>query len=198
MTAPKRLPPGPHLDLLMEALDAEAGAQRALLDGDTPTAAHMFDAAARRYRASYECAPPASYGRLVGMLKAAIIAGSPADAVAFARQALADAAATPTAGYAIAIAALVDGDGETARRGAELMRGGDERFARTADAITALVDGDGAAYEQSCRAIVTDFEERSEHLTGVAIADTAVVLEILAADRGLACHPVSPVMPVPA
>ncbi len=198
MTAPKRLPPGPHLDLLLEALDAEAGAQRALLDGDTPTAAHMFDAAARRYRASYECAPPGSYGRLVGMLKAAIIAGNPADAVAFARRALADAAATPTAGYAIAIAALVDGDGETARRGAELMRGGDERFARTADAIVALVGGDGRAYEQACHAIVADFEERSEHLTGVAIADTAAMLEILAADRGMACHPVSPVMPAPA
>lgn len=192
------LPPGPHLDLLMEALDAEAGAQRALLDGDAATASHMFDAAARRYRASFECAPPASYGRLVGMLKAAIIAGNPTDAVAFARQALADAEATPTAGYATAIAALVDGDGDAARRGADLMRGGDERFARTADAIIALVDGDGAAYTRACHAIVADFEERSEHLTGVAIADTAAMLEILAADRGLACHPVSPVMPVPA
>ena len=193
----KRLPPGPHLDLLLEALDAEAGAQRALLDGDTATATHLFDAASRRYRASYECAPPGSYGRLVGMLKAAIIAGDPTDAAAFARAALADADATPTAGYAIAIAALVAGDGETARRGVELMSAGDERFVRTAAAITALVDGDRAAYDQACGAIVADFEARSEHLTGVAIADTAVMLEAIASERGFACHPVSSVMPAP-
>lgn len=190
-----RLPPGPHLDLLLEALDAEAGAQRALLAGDAETAAHMFDAASRRYRASYECAPPGSYGRLVGMLKAAVIAGDPLDAVGYVRSALADAPETPTAGYATAIAALVAGDRVAARRGAELMAAGDERFGRAATAITALVDGDPDAYAAACRAIVVDFEARAEHLTGVAIADTAVMLEAIAADHGMACRPSSVVMP---
>jgi len=32
---------------------------------------------------------------------------------------------------------------------------------------------------------VRDFEQRTEHLTGVAIADTALMLERLAGDRGL-------------
>ena len=191
----KRLPPGPHLDLLLEALDTEAGAQRALLDGDPAGAARMFDAASRRYRASYECAPPESYGRLVGMLKAAVIAGDPADAVGFARRALVDAQPTPTAGYATAIAALVAGDIDATRRGTALMRAGDERFVRTAAAITALVEGDRVAYEHACRAIVADFEASAEHVTGVAIADTAVMLETIAADHGLACHPVSALMP---
>lgn len=193
----KRLPPGPHLDLLLEALDAEAGAQRALLDADRATAAHMFDAAARRYRASYECAPPASYGRLVGMLKAAVLGGDAAEAARYTRRALVDADATPTAGYAGAIAGLVLGDDEAARRGAELMRAGDERFARAADAISGLVDRDDAAYVSACRAIVADFETRSEHLTGVAIADTAAMLEALAAGRSMACRPESALMPAP-
>lgn len=193
----KRLPPGPHLDLLLEALDAEAGAQRALLDGDTANAVHMFEAAARRYRASFECAPPASYGRLVGMLKAAILGGDAAEAARYTRQALADADATPTAGYAGAIAALVLGDDDAARGGAGLMRDGDERFARAADAISALVDRDHADYARACRAIVADFESRSEHLTGIAIADTAAMLEVLAAERGMACHPESVLMPAP-
>ncbi len=196
MSAPG-LPPGPHLDLLLEALDAEAGAQRALLEGDAPTATRMFQAASRRYRASFECAPPASYGRLVGMLKAAIIAGDPVDAATFARHSMIAANPSPTVGYATAIAALVEGDEPTVRAGVAMMRGGDAPFARAADAIAALVDADRAAYERACRAIVADFEARAEHLTGVALAATALMLERLAADRDLACHPESALMPAP-
>jgi hypothetical protein len=198
MTAPgtaKGLPPGPHLDLLLAALETEAGAQRALLDGDRATATTMFATASHGYRASYECAPPASYGRLIGLLKAAIIAGDPVDAAAFARDALADAPQTPTAAYARAIVALVDRDDATARTSAAAMTEGDDRFDRAAEAITALVDSDRVAYSAAIAAIVRDFEGRSDHLTGVAIADTAVMLEALAAARGLACTPQSRVMP---
>lgn len=189
------LPPGPHLDLLLEALEAEAVGQAALLAGDAAAATPSFAAAARRYRASYECAPPASYGRIVGMLKAAVIAGDPTDAVAFARAALVDAGPTSTAGYARAIVGVIDGDGEGVRRGVEQMRGGDERFARAADALTAIVDRDASRYTRACQAIVTDFEQRSTHLTGVAIADTVVMLERLAERYGLSARPVSSVMP---
>jgi hypothetical protein len=44
-------------------------------------------------------------------------------------------------------------------------------------------------------AIVRDFEARTDHLTGVAIADTALVLERLAAPRGLAAGVESVVLP---
>ena len=44
-------------------------------------------------------------------------------------------------------------------------------------------------------AIVRDFEGRDAHLTGVPVADTAMLMEALAAPRGLAAHPASPLMP---
>jgi hypothetical protein len=43
--------------------------------------------------------------------------------------------------------------------------------------------------------IVADFEGRSEHLTGVPIADTALMLERFAERRGLAARPSSALLP---
>jgi hypothetical protein len=190
-----RLPPGPHLDLLLEALDAEAGAQRALLAGDAESACQMFEAASRRYRASYECAPPASYGRLVGMLKAAVIAGDASDAADYARGAVERAESTPTASYVRALVALIGGDGPGAESAAGPMRAGDAAFGRAADAVEALARRDAAGYRDASAAIVADFEGREDHLTGVPIADTAVMFELFAEARGMACHPRSPLMP---
>jgi len=194
----KHLPPGPHLDLLLEALDAEAGGQRALLAGDRATAATMLEAAARRYRASYECAPPASYGRLIGMMKAAVLAGgraAAADDAEFVARELEGREVTAASAYAAAISALIRGDDVEAAAAARRMRAGDDAFQRAADAIAALADRDPEAYARACRAIVDDFERREAHLTGVAIADTAIMLEEFAAERGMACHPSSPLMP---
>lgn len=67
-----------HADLLRDALAAEARGQRALLAGEPAVAA--LREAAELYRASWEVAPPRSYGRLIGMLKAAVIAGADAEA----------------------------------------------------------------------------------------------------------------------
>ncbi len=76
------------------------------------------------------------------------------------------------------------------------MRAGDEAFGRTADALAALVHGDRDAYAAAVAAIVADFAAREDHLTGVAFADTAVMLERLAAPRGMAARPASSLMPV--
>ncbi len=192
-----RLPPGPHLDLLLEALDAEAGAQRALMAGDAASARPMFEAASRRYRASFECAPPGSYGRLVGMLKAAVIAGDASDAADYARTAVEGAEPTPTASYVRALVALIGGDDPLAEHAARPMRAGDAAFGRAADAVEALALRDDAGYRDACAAIVVDFEGRQDHLTGVPIADTAVMFEAFAQERGMACHPRSPLMPGP-
>ena len=43
-----------------------------------------------------------------------------------------------------------------------------------------------------------DFAAREAHLTGVPIADTAVMLETLAVPRRMACRPASPLVPLPA
>ena len=144
----------------------------------------MNDASAL-YRTSWELAPPRSFGRLVGMLKSAIIGGTGAEAARYASTQGHDLE-TPTAAYAAAMIALVDGDETRARECADAMRSASAAFARAADAIDAMVGRDQAAYSQSITAIVRDFESREAHLTGVAIADTAVMFEELARSRGLA------------
>src|SRR4051794_25405647 len=188
---------GEHRDALMDAIRLEGEAHRALLDGDDATAAERLRAAADRYRASWELAPPRSFGRLIGMLKALVIAGDDARAeAAYVRGQVGEDDASPPAWYALAIAALVDGDDDLARRAAAGMRSaGVEPFLRTADAIDALARGDGAAYAAAEAAIVADFEGRSAHLTGVPIADTALMLERFAARRGLAARPSSALLP---
>ena len=99
------------------------------------------------------------------------------------------------AAYARAIAALAAGRDDEVPAAAATMHAGGEAFARTADALGALAAGDRPAYESALRAIVADFEARDAHLTGVAIADTAVMLDRLAAPRGLGGLPRSPVLP---
>ena len=184
-----------HLELLGAALAAEAEGQRVLLAGGA--APEPFSRAAAAYRASWESAPPASYGRLAGAIKAAILAG---DAEGTARYVLAQVpadAASPVASYASAVAWLVLGDDARAAAAGAVMAGGGGAFERTAAAIGAVARHDRPAYEAALLAIVADFEGRDAHLTGVAIADTAVMLERLAEPRGMLAGPVSPVLPPP-
>ena len=75
------------------------------------------------------------------------------------------------------------------------MLAGSEAFGRAAGAVAAIARRDRQAYAGMLAAIVADFEEREEHLTGVAIADTALVLDRLAERRGMAAHPRSPLLP---
>lgn len=187
------MPEGPHLDRLREAIAAEARGHRALLAGEDGAAA--LREAAGLYRASWELAPPASYGRLIGMLKAATLAGDAREEAAYALTQLPEDAESPPAAYIRAIAALVRGEEETAAAAAQRMRGGSPAFVRAAAAITALASADAEAYATAVAAIVDDFAGREEHLTGVPIADTALMLERLAEPRGLAAHPSSPLLP---
>jgi hypothetical protein len=188
---------GEHRDALMEAIRVEGEGHRALLAGDADTAADRLRAAAAAYRRSWELAPPRSFGRVIGMLKALVIAGDDARAeAAYVREQVSEDDASPPAWYALAIAALVEDDDALARRAADGMRAaGVEPFLRTAAAIDALARGDARAYANAEAAIVADFERRSEHLTGVPIADTALMLERFAARRGLAAHPSSALLP---
>lgn len=186
--------PGPHVEEMEAAIRADGEGLRALLDGDFEHGRERLDEAVARYRRSWELAPPRSYGRLIGMLKAAVIAGDAADAASYVRSQMAEADSPPSS-YALAIAALVEGDDAGAAALAEGMRAGSPAFGRAADAIAALAAGDAAAYAEAVRAIVDDFEGRDEHLTGVPVADTALMLETLASPRGLAAHPTSALLP---
>ena len=62
-----------HEDAMREAIAADGEAQRALLAGES--AREPLRRAANAYRASWEAAPPRSFGRLVGYAKASILAG---------------------------------------------------------------------------------------------------------------------------
>jgi hypothetical protein len=104
---------------------------------------------------------------------------------------------TAAGAYAVALAALAQGDDEAAAEAARTVEAGDEAFARAGRAIAALAAGDGAAYADAVAAIVRDFEARDAHVTGVAIADTALALEALAARRGLAAGVRSALLPAP-
>jgi uncharacterized protein len=189
-----------HEDAMREAIAADGDAYRLLLAGDD--ARTELRRAAERYRASWEAAPPRAFGRLVGYAKASILAG---DDPGYALDELLAAGArsyeagppadSPPACWAIALAALATGDDALARRAADGMRAGSDAFGRAAAAVAALAADDRAAYADAVRAIVADFEARETHLTGVPIADTALVLERLAERRRLAVHPQSPLLP---
>ena len=149
------------------------------------------------YRQSWELAPPKSYGRLVGLLKAAVLGGAGAQGAAYVRGQLAAEAAgepSPTAGYVLAVAALIAGDDDAAVRFAGAMRGARPPH-HTAGAIVAIAHGDAAAYRDAVAAIVEDFAARDEHLTGVPIADTAAMLEAIARERGLGAGLQGPLLP---
>jgi hypothetical protein len=184
------------LELMSEAIEREAEGQRALLALHAGDASAAFASASELYRESWEHAPAGAFGRLVGMLKAAILAGEGDDAALYVRAALADApASSSTAAYAEAIAALASGDDDAVAGPVVRMRGGSDALSRTADAIAALGARDQHAYAAALAEIVADFERRKEHLTGVPIADTAVMLERLAARRGMATSVSSALLP---
>jgi hypothetical protein len=187
--------PGPHVEELEAAIRTEGEGHRLLLGGDVPAAGERIRDAARHYRASWELAPPRSFGRLIGMLKAAVLAGDAEAAATYVREQIGGEADSPTSSYALAIAALVLGDDDAAGRLAAGMRAGSPAFGRAAAAIEALAGGDAEAYAAAVREIVTDFESRDEHLTGVPIADTALMLERLAEPRGMAARPPSALLP---
>ncbi len=182
----------------MAAIEREGEAQQRLIDGHLEAAQVEFREAAELYRQSWEAAHARAYGRLVGMLKASVLAGDGTAEAEYARAALANADQdSATASYARAIAALIAGDDADAMAWAARMSESPGAFARTGEAIFGLAAHDEARYTAALEEIVRDFEQRSEHLTGVVIADTALVLQTLAARRGMAAGIESPVLPAP-
>ncbi|MGH2881273.1 MAG: hypothetical protein ACRDPA_00985, partial [Solirubrobacteraceae bacterium] len=190
------VPPHKHQELMTAAIERDGTAQQALLAGDRDRARAAFAEASDLYRQSWEEAPPSAYGRLVGMLKSAVLAGGGSGEAGYARRALGERdPESVTASYAQALAALILEHDDEARAWAARMGSGTDAFGRTAQALVALAARDSERYEVALRAIVRDFEERTEHLTGVAIADTALMLAVLGARRGMAVALESRVMP---
>src|SRR5215218_4148152 len=87
-----------HRRLQVDALAAEGEGHAALLAGAVGT--EMFARAAALYRRSWEAAPPEAWGRLVGYVKAAVLAGEAREAAGMVLEAVGPAPASPTAAYA--------------------------------------------------------------------------------------------------
>jgi hypothetical protein len=101
-------------------------------------------------------------------------------------------ASGPAAAYARALAQAVLDDPVDSE---PLLAAGDA-FARTGRALAALSARDRPAYQAALDDLLDDFASRDEHLSRVAVADTALVLERLADRRGLAVRKKHPLLPI--
>ena len=170
------------------------------MQGRDAEAAGWFARSAARYRESFDQAPPGSWGRLVGAVKARLLARDDEGAAAeaeWALRAIPSAERSPIARYAAALAALALGDDDRAAALARDLRaaGGDVFPPDVADALLALAERDRAAYAEGTARVLSSFEAREAYLEDVPVADTVIVLERLAERRGIAAGLRSPLLP---
>jgi tetratricopeptide (TPR) repeat protein len=179
--------------------NAAGGAGLALImDGRADEAATWFARAAERYRESFAEAPPNSWGRPIGAVKARLLAGDWPAALADAEWALdvdARSAESPIGRYAACLALLVLGHDDEALVHAASIQGRDDFPADVADALAALALRDAEAYETAIRSVLLSFEAREEYLEDIPVADTVIVLQALAHRRGLNVRLSSNVLP---
>src|SRR5215210_431899 len=170
-----------------------------LMLGRRDEAGEWLDRAGARWRESWEHAPPESWGRPIGALKAALIAGRDAEAAELARWALELGSATTDSAigrYAGTLALLTLERWPEARHVAETLRANEDFPARVADALATIAAEDRVGYAEAVEDVLESFETREEYLEDVAVADTVLALQALAAKRGIA-HTLgaSPVLP---
>ena len=148
-----------------------------LMAGDRESGARWLRQAAIRYGESWAIAPPDSWGRPIAGMKALLLAGAdPRSTANFALEQGAARAESPIGRYAAALALLVlERDEAAAEQAASLQEA--EGFPRdVADALAALAAHDAEAYAAAVESVLRSFEERTEFLEDVAVADTALVL----------------------
>jgi hypothetical protein len=193
--------PDPRQKQLVRAAMAAGGAGLArLMEGRDAEAAGWFARSAERYRESWPDAPAGSWGRLIGALKARILAGDWDGAKADARWALEQDPATgdsPIGAYAAALASLILArDGKAAELADILRAQDDEAFPPpVAEALAGLARTEADVYAAGCAAVLASFESREAYLEDVPVADTVIVLEALAERRGIATRPESGLLP---
>jgi len=169
-----------------------------LMAEDRETAAEWLRRAAERYRESYADAPAGSWGRPIGAIKARLLAGDEEGAAADARWALAEGAAgadSPIGKYAGCLACLVLGDWQRARVLADDLRTHEGFPTDVADALAFIAADDPVGYTVAVESVLRSFETRDEYLEDIAVADTVLVLQVLAARRGIEVELESALLP---
>jgi hypothetical protein len=169
-----------------------------LMERDEARAAAAFGDAARTYRASYEHAPPDSWGRTIAAMKARVLACDWRGAEEDARWALGEGAAearSPIGRYAATLALLVLDRDVDARTLADALRTERDFPQAVGDALAYLAGDDPVGYDEAIAAVLGSFETRDEYLEDVPVADTVLVLQALARQRKLDVALTSPLLP---
>jgi hypothetical protein len=196
-----RLPADPDArqkQLVRLGMAAGAAGLALLMEGRRDEAAVWLERSALRLRESWEGAPPGSWGRPIGALKARVLAGDRPGARDDARWTLSLGAEDGSAigRYAAALAALVLDDNRRAAALAASLRDASDEFPRdVAGALAALAARDAEGYAAAAQAVLRSFEERERYLEDLPVADTVAVLERLAAERCVAAGLRSPLLP---
>jgi hypothetical protein len=164
----------------------------AWMQGERDEGQRLLRRAADEYCASWAAAPPGSWGRPIAALRCRLLAADDAGALADAEATLAAGAAEaegPIAAYATTLALLAllrDGEALPVACG---LQGRDDFVPSVADALASIAEADGAAYATASAAVLRSFEERDVFLEDVPVADTVLVLDALAAVRGVDIPP---------
>jgi hypothetical protein len=169
-----------------------------LMAGDTESAREWFDRAVDRYRESFALAPPGSWGRPIGMIKARLLAHDWPGAESESRWTLEQGAAdadSPIGRYAATLALLVLGRNDEARVLADGLRTHDGFPAPVGDALAFIAAEDPLGYTEAAESVLESFETRHEYLEDIPVADTVIVLQTLAARRGMAAKLTSELLP---
>jgi hypothetical protein len=177
---------------------AAGGGLAHLMAGNTELAREWFARAVERYRESFPLAPPGSWGRPIGILKARILAGDWPGAEADADWTLEQGAAesdSPIGRYAATLALLVLGRDPEAGVLADRLRTRDDFPAAVGVALAFLAARDPIGYPEAVEAVLESFETREEYLEDLPAADTVLVLQALAGRRDLAAELSSPLLP---
>lgn len=155
--------------------------------------------AATHWRESWADATPTSWGRPIGVMKALLLAGDDDGAAEAAEWALTlgcEDAESPIGRYAATLALLILGRDVEARHQADSIRERDDFPVAVADALAFVAAPDPVAYTEAVEAVLESFETRDAYLEDVAVADTVVVLQLLATRRGMLVElDPSPVLP---
>lgn len=179
--------------------NAAAGTGLALLMARRPDEAReWFGRACERYRASFDDAPPGSWGRPIAILKARLLAedweGAQRDAEWTLAQGAADAE-SPIGRYAAALALLVLGQDSRARVFADGLRTHDDFPRPVGDALAFLAAHDVVGYAGAVEEVLLSFEARDAYLEDLVVADTVMVLQTLAQRRGIVVELESELLP---
>jgi hypothetical protein len=169
-----------------------------LMRGSREEASEWLHRAAEVYRESLADAPAGSWGRPIGAMKALVLAddwSAAEEAATWTIEYGAADAESPIGHYAAALALLIlGGDHETVAH-ADAIRTRDDFPNDVGDALAFIAAQDVVGYTEAIESVLESFETRDEYLEDIPVADTVLVLQALAARRGIAAELSSPLLP---